>query len=274
MNEDLSPQPSLHRREGDTRIVDCARAPSLVGRAGGEVIRIKETTSTNWHLLQLSNTANLAEGTIVVADSQTQGRGQGENSWESQPGTNLTFSIILYPKSVKASRQFILSKAISLAVYDFVSQFVPGASVKWPNDVYVGDQKITGMLIENFIEGAYITKTIAGIGVNINQEQFLSDAPNPVSLRQLTDKAYQLEDCLQNLHTHILSRYRMITENAGKLNSDYLQHLYRFGQLSRFSADGVLFEATITGVNQYGMLEMTTIDGERKVFGFKEISFE
>ncbi|MDR1172202.1 MAG: biotin--[acetyl-CoA-carboxylase] ligase [Bacteroidales bacterium] len=238
------------------------------------VIRLKQTTSTNWHLLQLSNVENLAEGTVVVADSQTQGRGQGDSSWESKPGANLTFSIILYPKPVKASRQFILSKAISLAVYDFVSQFVPGASVKWPNDVYVDDKKITGMLIENFIEGAHITKTIAGIGVNINQERFVSDAPNPVSLRQLTGKTYRLEDCLQNLHIRITNRYRMITENTGQLNSDYLHHLYRFGQLSRYSANGLPFEATITGVNHYGMLEMTSIDGERNVFGFKEVVFE
>jgi BirA family biotin operon repressor/biotin-[acetyl-CoA-carboxylase] ligase len=238
-----------------------------------QIIRIQQTASTSEYLLQLSHAENLAEGTVVVADHQTQGRGQGNNSWESEPGANLTFSIILYPESVKASRQFILSKALSLAVYDFVSRFVPDASVKWPNDVYAGGRKITGMLIENFIEGAYISKTIAGIGVNINQERFMSDAPNPVSLRQLTGKTYRLEECLQELHTHIADRYRMITETPDKLDADYLHHLYRFGRLSRFSANELPFEATITGVNRYGMLEMTTRDGKRKVFGFKEVVF-
>jgi BirA family biotin operon repressor/biotin-[acetyl-CoA-carboxylase] ligase len=120
----------------------------------------------------------------------------------------------------------VLSKAISLAVYDFLSQFVSGVSVKLPNDVYVGNQKITGILIENFIEGAYLTKSIVGIGVNINQERFMSNAPNPVSLRQLTGNSYQLDDCLENLCACIARRYRMITENANQLHSDYLQHLY------------------------------------------------
>jgi len=237
-----------------------------------QIIRIPKTASTNGYLLQLSNERDLAEGTIVATDNQTQGRGQAGNSWESEPGANLTFSIIFYPVSIKASGQFILSKTISLAVHDFISDIVPaGVSVKWPNDVYVGDKKITGILIENFIEGAYLTKSIAGIGVNINQERFLSDAPNPVSLRQLTGKTYPLENCLQTLHTYIANRYRMMTVDAEKLNSDYLQRLYRFGKISRYCADGIFFDATITGVNPYGMLEMTTANGERKTFGFKEV---
>ena len=238
-----------------------------------QIIRTRQTTSTNWRLLQLSNEENLAEGTVVVTDHQTQGRGQGNNTWESEPGANLTFSIILYPLSVSVSRQFILSKAVSLSVYDFVSQYVQDVFVKWPNDVYVGDKKITGILIENFTEGAYLTKTIVGVGLNINQRKFLSDAPNPVSLRQLTGKTYSLENCLQTLHKQIFARYRMISENTEKINSDYLQHLYRYGKLCRYSANDVFFDATISGVNDDGMLEMMTVNGENKVFGFKEVEF-
>ena len=238
-----------------------------------KIIRIQQTASTNSYLMQLSNTEEPAEGTVVVAGNQTQGRGQSGNSWESEPGANLTFSIILYPVSVKASGQFILSKAISLAVYDFLSDCVPDVSVKWPNDVYVGNRKITGILIENFIGGEYLTKTIAGIGVNINQEQFMSDAPNPVSLRQLTGKTYPPDSCLQSLHSSIANRYSMVTGDRKKLNSDYLQHLYLFGKSSRFSSGGVSFDATITGVNRYGMLEMTAANGERKTFGFKDVKF-
>ena len=239
-----------------------------------QIIRIPQTTSTNCYLQELSKVEKLAEGTVVITDHQTQGRGQSGNSWESEPGANLTFSMVLYPVSVKASGQFILSKAISLAIYDFFSIFISsGVSFKWPNDVYVGEQKISGILIENFVEGDYLTKTIVGIGMNINQKQFLSDAPNPVSLWQLTKNTYPLENCLQTICTHIADRYRMITEDAKKLNYDYLQNLYRFGKLCRYSADGTSFDATITGVNHYGMLEMITVTGERKVFGFKEITF-
>ena len=237
------------------------------------IIRIPQTASTNSYLLQLSNTENLTEGTVVATDRQTQGRGQGDSAWESEPGANLTCSLILYPANVKASRQFLLSKSISLAVRDFVSQFVPEVTVKWPNDVYVGERKIAGILIENFVAGDRLTKSIAGIGLNVNQERFASRAPNPVSLRQLTGKNYPLDDCLKNLHEHVAARYRMLAENTVKLDSDYLLHLFRFAQSCRFCAGGALFEATITGVNNYGMLEMITVDGERKAFGFKEVTF-
>ena len=238
-----------------------------------QIIIIKETTSTNCYLLQLSQSKKLAEGAVVVAGNQTEGRGVAGNSWESESGANLCFSIILYPKSVKAEKQFIISKAISLSVYDFISKIVPDVYVKWSNDVYVADKKITGILIENFICGDYVSKTIAGIGININQERFYGDAPNPVSLRQLTGKTYSLENCLKTMHACIANRYSMITENSERLDSDYIQHLYRFGKLCRYFADGVFFDATITGVNQYGMLEMTTSDGKCKAFGFKEIKF-
>ena len=240
-----------------------------------QIIRIPQTASTNTYLLELTNEKKLAEGSLVVTDNQTLGRGQSGNSWESEPGANLTFSVILYPATVMASDQFIVSKAISLALFDFISEMVPdGVSIKWPNDLYVGDKKIAGILLENFIEGAYLTKTIAGIGMNINQERFFSDAPNPVSLRQLTGKTYPLENCLKILHARIAACYRMITEDAEKINSNYLRHLYRFGKLSRFCADGLFFDATITGVNRYGMLEMTDANGECRAFGFKEVRFE
>ena len=239
-----------------------------------KIIHIPNTTSTNCRLLQLSNVEKLPEGSIVATDNQTQGRGQASNSWESAPGANLTFSIVLYPTSVKASEQFILSKVISLAVYDLVSEFVTGVSVKWPNDVYVDDKKIAGILIENFVLGEYLTKTIAGIGLNINQERFESDAPNPVSLRQLTGETYGLEDCLKSLHERIAVRYHTMNEDATQINSDYLKNLYRFGISNRFSANGISFDAVITGVNHYGMLELTTENNELKTFGFKEIKFE
>ena len=242
--------------------------------SNSQIIRVQQTASTNCHLLQLSETENLHEGAVLVTDNQTHGRGVAGNSWESEPGANLCFSVILYPVSVKASRQFFLSKAIALAVYDFLSYFVPaGVSVKWPNDVYVDDRKITGILIENFVGGDYLTKTIAGIGVNINQERFLGNAPNPVSLRQITGKTYSLDSCLKALHAHIANRYRMITKDERQLNLDYLQHLYRFGKPGRYFADGVIFDATITGVNHYGMLELKTTNGKNRIYGFKEIKF-
>ncbi|MDR0815317.1 MAG: biotin--[acetyl-CoA-carboxylase] ligase [Bacteroidales bacterium] len=239
-----------------------------------QIIRLGQTESTNRQLLQLSSQESLEEGAVLVADFQTHGRGQGSNVWESDSGKNLTFSILFYPVFLRASEQFIISKAVSLAMCDFISRFVAGVSVKWPNDVYVGKQKITGILIENTVEGQYLKKTIAGIGVNINQERFFSNAPNPVSLFQLTGKHFNLEECLTEVLQAINARYKQIVEGyAATLHDDYLRHLYRLGEWAPFSAAGETFEARITGVNSVGMLEMITRDNQLRTFGFKEVEF-
>ena len=229
-----------------------------------QIIRLPETQSTNSYLLQLSQSEKLSEGTVVVTDNQTAGRGQGNNFWESEAGANIAFSIILYPVTVKASEQFIISKVISLAVFDFISGIVENAAIKWPNDIYVGDEKIAGILIENFIAGENLNRTIAGIGININQKHFFSDAPNPVSLYQLTGKTYLLDSCLKNILACIAERYKMISERK-KLDADYLRQLYRIGVPAYFCEEGKTFVATITGVNPLGMLELITEDGERKI---------
>lgn len=238
-------------------------------------IYVEQTSSTNSYMLQLSATDRLPEGSVVATGYQSHGRGQGNHFWESEPRKNLIFSMVLYPASLKGAHQFRLSLAVSLAVYDFVSQYVENVSVKWPNDVYVGDKKIAGILIENFIEGSYLNKSIIGIGVNINQKIFASNAPNPVSLRQLTGNEYDLNVCLDRLTGCIATRYRMaLSSRIRILHADYLQHLYRFGQLSRFHVADRSFEAVITGINRYGMLEMITADREQKTFGFGEVRFE
>ena len=238
------------------------------------IIRMEQTGSTNSDMVQWSEKERLPEGSLIVADNQTNGRGQGGNTWESEPGCNLTFTMVLYPTFIKGAAQFLLSKMISLAVCDFVSKYAAPVSVKWPNDVYVGEKKIAGILIENFIEGAYLTKTIAGIGVNINQKQFTGNAPNPVSLEQLTGKTYSVNDCLCDLMECIAKRYSMLRQQAGLLNDDYLRNLYRLGKLHSYSADGQVFEARITGVNKYGMLEMITSENQKKTFGFGDVAFK
>jgi BirA family biotin operon repressor/biotin-[acetyl-CoA-carboxylase] ligase len=236
---------------------------------------VEQTASTNTCLLQLSGSSRLPEGTTVVARSQTDGHGQGENTWESEPDKNLTFSIVLYPTFVKGAEQFVISKVISLAVYDFVSQYADGVSVKWPNDVYVGDRKIAGILIENFIEGAYLTKTIAGIGLNINQERFVSDAPNPVSLCQVAGMQFDTDHCLKQTLQYIAARYLQLRgKETAALHGDYIRRMYRFGEWRKYRAGGEVFEARITGVNRHGMIRMLTADNEVKTFGFKEVAFE
>ena len=157
------------------------------------ILKEKETDSTNNRLAQLCDRENIKEFTTLLVDKQTAGKGQRGNSWESAPGMNLTFSTVLYPSALKAREQFTLSMLIALSVYDTLSTYAEGFSIKWPNDIYWKDKKICGILIENELEGTYLLRCIAGIGVNINQEHFVSPAPNPVSLKQIlgreTDQA-------------------------------------------------------------------------------------
>ncbi|MDR0714573.1 MAG: biotin--[acetyl-CoA-carboxylase] ligase [Bacteroidales bacterium] len=238
-----------------------------------KIIRLQEVDSTSRHLIRLSGD-RLEEGTVVVADRQTDGRGQGNNRWESEPGKNLTFSILLYPVFVKGVEQFGLSKAIALAVSDFTAQHAENVSVKWPNDVYLADKKLAGMLVENFMQGERITKTVAGIGVNINQERFSGEAPNPVSLCRATGRRFDTEDCLRQILQYIARRYEQLRTSPDELHSDYIRRLYRFNRWASYQADGLRFKARITGVNRYGMLEMITADNRTKTFGFKEVVFE
>ena len=123
-------------------------------------------------------------GAVIATREQTAGRGQRGNSWEAEPGKNLTFSMLLRPRGLHAARQFELSMVVSLAIADAIDALLPQGvrtAVKWPNDIYIGMEKVCGILIENRLAGPFIEYSVAGIGININQRRFLSDAPNPTS---------------------------------------------------------------------------------------------
>ena len=149
------------------------------------LIALERTDSTNRYLNELCDTSlqPVAELTTVCADYQTAGKGQRGNSWEAAEGRNLLFSFVLYPTFLEAGRQFILSQVISLSIKEALDGLVEGVSIKWPNDIYWQEKKLCGILIENDLQGRYIGRSVAGVGLNVNQERFLSDAPNPVSLK-------------------------------------------------------------------------------------------
>ena len=161
-----------------------------------KIIRLAETDSTNNYLREQCAKARLPEGSLVIADFQTAGKGQVGNSWESEAGKNLMFSILLYPDSLPANRQFLISQIASLSVKETLEGYTDSVKVKWPNDIYWKDRKICGMLIENDLSGQHLYCSVIGIGLNINQEIFRSDAPNPVSLTQITGKVYDREEVL------------------------------------------------------------------------------
>ncbi len=224
---------------------------------------------------------------IPVGDSQQQPardmrigrpavrrRGQRGNTWESEPGKNLTFSVLLRPDGLHASQQFRISQAVSLAITDTLDGFLPEgieAKVKWPNDIYVGNRKICGILIENTLCGAAIQHSIIGIGLNINQRDFLSDAPNPVSLYQLTRK----DTCINDILEGILSRILQPFTDHDTLHHRYMSSLWRGdGQYYPYSTpDGNIFQARITSVAPTGHITLSPRPPARPLtFAFKEVS--
>lgn len=242
---------------------------------GSTIVKLDRVDSTNNYAAKELLTKSLKEGTVFAAECQQSGRGTGQASWESAEGLNLTFSIVLYPQFLAISRQFYISRAISLGVADFLTKYVGGVSIKWPNDIYVNDKKIAGILIETAISGGKFTRAIVGIGLNINQEKFISDAPNPVSLKNLTGETYDLSLSLSDLCTCLNRRYRsLISGNFTKLRQDYDQLLYLKGVWANFREQHSAFEGKILGLEEDGRLKIETRQGEERGFYFKEVAFQ
>lgn len=203
-------------------------------------------------------------GFALMAREQTAGRGQRGNSWEAEPDMNITLSVMLRPENLPAARQFEISEAVALAVADTVEAMgIGNVAVKWPNDIYVGDRKIAGILIENALSGSLISRSIAGIGLNVNQTEFRSDAPNPVSARQLTGRNYDIQKIAAEMVHRILDRLNR--DN----HAEYRRRLWRGTGLWPWrTPDGTEFRAEIIDVDPTGMLYLS---GQPRPFAFKEV---
>ena len=170
------------------------------------IIHLKETISTNTFLQQLVLEQTVEEETVVITHNQTGGRGQRGNSWESEPGKNLTFSIILYPH-LPGEKSFLISQMVSQSIKQVLDTYISDVIIKYPNDIYYQNKKIAGILIENSMTDGFLSQSIIGIGLNVNQEIFRSDAPNPVSLKQITGLTYDLNILLQQLIDVLMKLY-------------------------------------------------------------------
>ncbi len=244
---------------------------------GHNILRIKTIESTNKYVLGSLENDNYAAGTVVVTDFQEAGKGLGKNRWESEAGRNLLLSVVLKPLFLEPRYQFYLNKFVSLGVYDFIRSLLPDKriSVKWPNDVYIDDGKVAGILINNTLKGRHFEFVVAGIGVNINQEVFVSDAPNPVSVIHYLRDSLDLEKCLKSLLTCLNERYRQLeNQEWDKIDTDYTKALYRYDSYSVFQKEGKKFNGRIKGVTEYGLLIIQKVDGEILEFDFKEVEFD
>lgn len=240
-----------------------------------EPIFLPETTSTNTYLAGLCDRAPQPELTCVYTSYQTSGRGQRGNSWESEPGANLLFSFVTYPTCLEAGRQFLLSQITALALANVLSAYTEDIRIKWPNDIYWKDKKICGTLIENDLTGTNISRSISGTGVNLNQRQFLSDAPNPVSLTQITGQTYSPAGILSQVMQRIAGYYRLLQDgHTDEIAGHYKQRLYRKEGFHPYRDQEGSFLARILDIEPSGRLVLEDANGECRKYLFKEVVFE
>lgn len=242
---------------------------------GKKIIHLTETESTNTYAMDVVAKTNPSEGTCVIADYQTGGKGQIGRYWHSEESKNILVSYIFYPNTLQVQDQFYLNIISGLAVRDVVATYVSAVKIKWPNDIYVEDRKIAGILVQNTLRETNIKTTIIGIGLNVNQTIFPIDIPNPTSLSLLIDRVFDIQEILALLSSRLEFYYlKLKNGHLVTLLEVYLSHLYRKDEWAVFKDDkDLIFKGKITGIDTQGRLKIELEDGGVHVFGFREISF-
>lgn len=242
---------------------------------------LKTIDSTSTELRRRMSAESLSHGYCISADFQTNGHGQATNHWESEAGKNILFSLLLRPNIIPASEQFIITELVTLAIINTIQDEIrQEVTIKWPNDIYVGNNKLCGILIENALCGSTIDTCIVGVGININQEVFVSNAPNPVSLTQLSGRHHDIESVFEEIYQNILRYYDYLADNWSNLDikqslhAEYMAHLYRRSGYHAYSTpNGEQFSAEITDIAPQGQLTLRLQSGELRSFAFKEVIF-
>lgn len=242
----------------------------------GKVLhRFSALPSTNEYLANRLLSERPAEGLAVVAEHQTAGRGQMGNTWDTEPGQNLTLSVLFYPTFLPAKDQFDLSRAVALAVRDAVANFTDKTVlIKWPNDILLEKRKICGILIQNSLSGRNIQSSIVGVGINVNQQVFPKELERAGSLYLETGRVIDPDELMAVLFTHLEARYLQLRQGrVPDIHDDYLAHLYQKGERREYAyPDGRRFFGTISGLNESGKLMVETDEGVL-LFGIKEIAY-
>lgn len=239
---------------------------------GKDIIYLTDCHSTNDEALERLRKREVAEGSVVITDNQTQGKGQRGNQWFSEKGKNLTFSMVLQPKFLLPSDQFFLNIAVSLSILDFLSEYIQGVRIKWPNDiVHISDGKLGGVLIENAITQSALESSVIGIGLNINQRNF--QLPNACSLSLLAGQEFDIWELFRGLVKHIENRYvQLKKEERTRLKEEYLYKLYRLDEWCDYEDTGI-FKGKINGVTDEGKLVIEKENGLIQQYAFKEVKF-
>jgi BirA family biotin operon repressor/biotin-[acetyl-CoA-carboxylase] ligase len=239
-----------------------------------QYLHFDEIDSTNAYLQRKHSEADIRNW-VVSANEQTAGKGMGSNSWESEAGKNLTFSLAVDMNFLPAEKQFLLSKAVPLGIIDVLDNILPNEklSIKWPNDIIYENRKLAGILINSTIKANMMDVSIIGIGLNVNQMQFKDWPTHPISLKQITSETYDLQPLLEQIVEHILIKVKQLNDTPAVIEQDYLKRLFRYHTWADYEVEGKIVRLFMTGIDKFGRLQL--LDEQQKMFCYeiKQIKF-
>ncbi|MEL6606717.1 MAG: biotin--[acetyl-CoA-carboxylase] ligase [Bacteroidota bacterium] len=240
---------------------------------GHHIIHEATCASTNTLAAQRLHEEALPAGTVVIADHQYQGRGQRGHSWYSEPYKNLTFSVVIYPTFLAASQSFFLNIITTLALRQVLAAYVSNdLTIKWPNDLYFQDQKLSGILIESTVEQQHLKASVIGIGLNVNQTHF--DVKGSTSLACICGRSFDLQLILAELLEALERNYSQLkTQGVEQLKSAYLEHMYWIGEPHTFQDATHRFQGAIKGIDATGRLAIELPKGNVRHYDVKEVTF-
>lgn len=234
----------------------------------------KELDSTNAYLQRQQSERDIRNW-VVSTDEQTAGKGMGSNGWESEVGKNLTFSLAVDVGFMPAERQFLLSEAVALGLYEALIPLILAEKIhiKWPNDIYYESRKLAGILINSTIKANLMDVSIIGIGLNVNQMQFQDWPTHPVSLKMITGKDYDLRPLLEQIAEHIIRKVELLKTNPVAIEQEYLKRLFRYRTWADYEVDGKTLRLFMTGIDKFGRLQLIDEAQQSYCFEIKEIKF-
>ncbi|MBN2812712.1 MAG: biotin--[acetyl-CoA-carboxylase] ligase [Bacteroidales bacterium] len=240
---------------------------------GKPLIHLHSVNSTNVYLTELAAKGEAPEGTVILADHQTQGKGQGGNGWFSDSGINLLFSLMINPTFLMAERQFYLSMSISNGLAAYIESVARPVAIKWPNDLLLNTKKTAGILIENTVAGNFLKSSIIGIGLNVNQQVFPPSVPNPNSLSLACGKTLDLAKAMADVLASLQESMKLLfNQQYGLIRTMYLNRLWRLNEWAEYTDASGRFEGRIADVADSGELMVVLRNGKIKQYGFKEIA--
>ena len=237
-------------------------------------IHLEQIDSTNAYLQRQQSECNIRNW-VVSADEQTAGKGMGSNGWESEVGKNLTFSLAVDMGFLPAERQFLLSEAVPLGIYDALIPLIPveNLHIKWPNDIYYQNRKMAGILINSTIKTNMMDLSVIGIGLNVNQMRFQDWPTHPISLKMITGKEYDLKPLMEQIASQVIKKVKLLKSDPTSIEQDYLKRLFRYQTWADYEVGGNVRRLFMTGIDSFGRLMLVDETNNSYCFDIKEIRF-